>query len=57
MKKTYKQKYTKLNYKSINLRKNIIDVISKSKKGHLGSVFSSIELISVIYDFFVKIKK
>ena len=51
MKKTYKQKYTKLNYKSINLRKNIIDVISKSKKGHLGSAFSCLEIISVIYDF------
>lgn len=53
MKKTYKQKYTKLNYKSINLRKNIIDVISKSKKGHLGSAFSCLEIISVIYDFFI----
>ena len=54
MKKVSKSNYTKLNYKSIKLRKNIIDVFLKSKKGHLGSAFSSIELISVIYDFFVK---
>ena len=56
MKKVSKSNYTKLNYKSIKLRKNIIDVFLKSKKGHLGSAFSSIELISVIYDFFVKKK-
>ena len=56
MKKFLNQTIPNLIINQLSLEKNIIDVFLKSKKGHLGSAFSSIELISVIYDFFVKKK-
>ena len=50
-------KSNKLDKRSNQLRLNVISAIKKYKRGHIGGAFSSIEIIRVIYDNFLKIEK
>lgn len=56
--KNYKDaKNELLDEKSYKLRQNIITAIERYKRGHIGGAFSSIEIIRIVYDNFLKIKK
>ena len=56
MNKLQKYKTEKLDKKSIQLRLNILTAVERFKRGHIGGAFSSIEIIRVIYDYFMKLK-
>lgn len=43
-------KETKLDKRSIALRKKILDVVNVARRGHIGSAFSAIEIVRVLYD-------
>jgi len=45
-----------LDEKSIRLRKQILDVVNYSRRGHIGSAFSIVEIIRVLYDDILKYK-
>lgn len=44
-----------LDKRSIALRKTILDMVAVSRRGHIGSAFSSLEIIRVLYDEFLSI--
>ena len=48
-------KTIKLDKKSLVIRKLILKSIEKSKRGHIGSAFSIIEILRVLYDDILKI--
>lgn len=48
-------KETKLDKRSIFLRKKILDVVNVSRRGHVGSAFSSIDIVRVLYDHFLRV--
>ncbi len=43
-----------LDERSLELRKKIISVMDKSRKGHIKSAFSCLEIVRVLYDFVLK---
>jgi len=45
-----KQRSPKLDAKSIELRKTIVQMLQASRQGHLGSAFSLVEILRVLYD-------
>lgn len=47
-------KETKLDQRSINLRKRVLDTVSVVRRGHVGSAFSSIDIARVLYDHFLR---
>ena len=47
---------TKLDKRSIALRRKILDVVNVARRGHVGSAFSSMEIVRVLYDYFLKFK-
>ena len=49
-------KATKLDKRSIELRLKILDVVNVARRGHVGSAFSSMEIVRVLYDYFLKFK-
>lgn len=48
-------KETKLDKKSIENRKKILDVVNASRRGHIGSAFSSVDIVKVLYDHFLHV--
>ena len=50
-------KKTKLDQRSINLRKIVVSCLSKKGRGHVGPAMSMIEILRVIYDNFLKVTK
>ena len=40
----------RLDERSIKQRRAIIDIVAKSKRGHIGSAFSVVEILRVLYD-------
>lgn len=47
-------KKSKLDKKSINLRQKILDIADSARRGHIGSAFSSIDIVRVLFDYFLK---
>ncbi len=47
-------KKTKLDKRSIYLRKIILDTVNAVRRGHVGSAFSSIDIVRVLYDEFLR---
>jgi len=47
-------KKTKLDKRSIDLRKIILDTVNAVRRGHVGSAFSSIDIVRVLYDEFLR---
>ena len=47
-------KNTKLDTKSISLRKKVLDIVNISRRGHVGSAFSSMEIVRVLFDNFLR---
>lgn len=48
--------YANLDKRSKELRKTIIEMVEKSRKGHMASAFSALEIIRVLYDDILKYK-
>jgi len=47
-------KKTKLDKRSKDLRKRILDTVNAVRRGHVGSAFSSIDIVRVLYDEFLR---
>ena len=43
-----------LDARSLNLRKTIVKILESTGRGHLGSAFSLVEIIRVLYDDVLK---
>jgi transketolase len=41
---------TKLDERAIDLRRRILDVLAASRRGHVGSAYSLVEIVRVLYD-------
>ncbi len=47
---TKQTQFVKLDKRSLALRKTVVQILDSSRRGHLGSTFSLIEILRVLYD-------
>ncbi len=44
-----------LDQRSVSLRKTILDVVAVSRRGHIGSAFSALEIVRILYEEFLRV--